>query len=122
MDNQTDDLTHKRRLAIAWTLIAVAIMCQCSSLPGIAKIFIIFAAAAIHQVLVRPAPLAWAAPAIRVASVIFVCAVLILHSLHRLPSQQVIYIVIGVLAAPLLAAQLRSDLRKVRRTAGAKHG
>jgi|GEM_PF-6195542 len=116
MRNQTEYLSAKKRVAMAWTLIVVALMCQFSGLPGIVNIFIFFAAVAIHALLVRPVSQPWISRTMKIATLIFVPTITILHSLHRMPPERVVYFVIALLAIPFLAAQLVSDLKRINRS------
>jgi hypothetical protein len=113
MLNQTEYLTPKRRVVFAWVIIVVALLGQFSGLPGIANIFLIFTAVVIHSMLVKPIPQAWIGRTVKIATLIFVPTIVVLHSIHRMPPENVVYGVIALFAIPFLISQLVSDLKRM---------
>jgi hypothetical protein len=114
MPNLIRDLPLKRRIALAWGLIAVALLCQVSSNLYVVNIFVMMAAVAFHEILVRPPHRPWEKWFGQIAAWAFFLVFFVLALLHRLPDQKVIYIIAAAFITPFIVWAVATDVKYLR--------
>ena len=114
MPNQSNYLTPGRRVTLAWSLIAVALLCQLTRDLSIVNIFVILAAAAIHEILIPAPHRPWEKWLVRIMCWCLFGVFFVLALLHRLPPEGVIYGIVAAFILPFLVLAIMADIRFLR--------